>query len=133
MFGKEKISNQIHKKQNPYSNKGIGPILDKNGQHVLVNAEQFRSIIEPEGVKMEDELRNEVQGEAYYFVRNTEQNMIGSDNEPFKETDEGNKLKPKSPIRRNQEIHEEKQCRFPSIIRSTRATKRIRPSWFREV
>ena len=59
--------------------------------------------------------------------------MEESDNETLKETEEQNELRPRSPIRRNQERHVVKQHKSLKITGSPSPTKGIRPPRFREV
>ena len=79
---------------------------------------------------MEEEVGDEEQEETYHLDSKTELGIEKVDNETLEETDNENKLRPRSPIRRNQERHEEKQRWSPGIIRSTRSTKGIRSPWF---
>ena len=81
--------------------KEITAILEKNGQHELVKADQFRSRIEPIDVDVEEELKNEEHD--LWFQPGVEE----SDNEPQKKTDKENESR--TPIRGYQERHEEKQ------------------------
>lgn len=55
----------------------------------------------------------------------TEQSMSVNDQKSDKSKEE-NELRPKSPIRRNHNIHQEREFRFSRIIRSQRSMRGIR-------
>ena len=89
----------------------------------------FRYRIEPEDIEMVKDLWNEEQEETYEFDSETEQRIEESDNNLLEEIDKENNLRPIAAIR-NQESHEEKQHRFPKMIKSTRAARGIWPPSF---
>ena len=63
-------------------------ICEKNEQHGLVFADQFRSRNESKDEEMLEELGEKEQDETCDFNSETEQDMKKSDNKPLEETDE---------------------------------------------
>ena len=100
-------------------------ILEKNGQHLLAHADQFRTSMEPDDIEMKGEEEDNKE-ETQERDSETEQSMDISDQEP-QETDEESEIRPRSPINRN------KEKRYRIVRRSARATQGIRPLRFREM